>query len=119
MFKSANVTVMVANFDRAVQFYTQTLGLKLKNRYEDQFAEIEAPGLTIGLHPSTERGSGPERSESLSIGLGVDNLDLMMSELRKKGVEFSSQITDGMLRIAHFKDPDGNPLYLAQIPNWQ
>jgi hypothetical protein len=39
-----------------------------------------------------------------------------MSELREKGVQFSPKIAEeGALRIAPFKDPDNDSLYLAQM----
>lgn len=55
MYKSCNVTVMVSDFDKSIKFYIDTLGLILKNRWGNEFAYIEAPGLTIGLHPFPER----------------------------------------------------------------
>ena len=52
MFSRGNVTVYVSNMDRAVRFYSETLGLKLAYRFGDHWASIEAgTGLTIGLHP--------------------------------------------------------------------
>src|SRR5215469_833122 len=55
MISGGNVTVFVTNMDRAVRFYTETLGLKLAYRFGDHWASVEAGrGLTIGLHPSSE-----------------------------------------------------------------
>ena len=51
LFKNANVTLMVRDFEKSLQFYTETLGLRLQNRWKNEFAEVEGPGLTIGLHP--------------------------------------------------------------------
>ncbi|MFP7335900.1 VOC family protein [Shouchella clausii] len=48
MFKSGNVTVMVANMKKVVKFYAETLGLELQHG-DGHFAQIAAPGLTIGL----------------------------------------------------------------------
>jgi len=69
MFSSGNVTVGVANMDRAVRFYTETLGLKLAYRFGDHWASVElGKGLTIGLHPvSGETLAG--RRGSMAIGL--------------------------------------------------
>jgi catechol 2,3-dioxygenase-like lactoylglutathione lyase family enzyme len=119
MFKDANVTVMVSNMDRAVNFYVETLGLKLKSRYGDYFAQVEAPGTTIALHPSSKNGPQPGKSESLSIGLGVDNLESAMATLRDKGVTFSGEVEDGPVKLAFFTDPDRNPLYLSQTQSWR
>lgn len=114
MIKQANVTVMVNNMEKAVRFYTDFLGLKLKTRFGDQFAQVEAPGTIIALHPSNKDGPQPGKSESLSIGFAVDNLDTAMSELKEKGIVFLRVTDDTQVKLAFFTDPDGNPLYLSQ-----
>jgi catechol 2,3-dioxygenase-like lactoylglutathione lyase family enzyme len=116
MIKDSNVTVIVSDLNRAIKFYTETLGLKLVNQFQDQWAEIVAPGLTIGLHPAGPHGPKPGNSESLAIGFTVDNLDKDMTTFRNKGVVFSPNITeDGPVRIAFFNDPDKNPLYFCEV----
>ena len=118
MFTDGNVTVMVSDINRAVQFYVEKLGLTLKSSYADRFAEVQGGGLTIALHPAIENGPKPGNSESLSIGLGVDDLDQAMRILSGKGVTFGQPRNDGPVRLAFFKDPDGNPLYLSQMQKW-
>ncbi len=114
MFTEANVTVMVSDLDRAIQFYTEALGLVLKQRAGDGWAVITAPGLTIGLHRVTAHGPQPGQAGSLSIGLGVADLDTAMTALKAKGVQFAPHISeDGPARLAFFGDPDHNPLYLS------
>jgi len=52
---------------------------------------------------------------SVSLGFGVDHLESAMAALQGKGVQFKGGITeDPGVRLAHFADPDGTPLYLAQ-----
>lgn len=109
-----NVTVMVSEMNSAIQFYVEKLGLTLKVRYSDQFAQVVAPGLTIALHPADRQGRRSGKSEGLSIGLRVDNLERTMKDLERKGLKFSPLVEDGPVRLASFKDPDGNPLYLAE-----
>ena len=48
------VNVMVSNMDNAVKFYSETLGLDLINRYGENYAEIQAAGFMIGLHPASK-----------------------------------------------------------------
>ncbi len=115
MFKGGNVTVMVFDLDKAVDFYTKTLGLKLELHAKGNWATITAPGITIGLHPASEHGPKPGNSESLSIGLEVEDLSLAMEELKEKGVKFGYVMDDKEVKLAFFKDPDNNPLYLAQV----
>jgi catechol 2,3-dioxygenase-like lactoylglutathione lyase family enzyme len=55
--------VIVSNMDRAVRFYTEVLGLKLKNRFGDHWATVVAGnGLTIGRRTRSsalKRARGP------------------------------------------------------------
>jgi catechol 2,3-dioxygenase-like lactoylglutathione lyase family enzyme len=114
VIKEANITVIVSDMTRAVRFYADALGLTLKRRYGDHFAQFEAPGTIIALHPAVKDGPQPGKSESLSVGFAVDNLDATMSELKGKGVAFSRVADDDQVKLAFFTDPDGNPLYLSQ-----
>ena len=106
----ANVTVMVADLDKAIGFYTDILGFTLRKRYGDHWADIEGPGIAIGLHPTDKRnGVG----DNLQIGLRVNNLEEAITELSQNGIQFQPS-NDDNVRIAFFNDPDGNTLYLVQ-----
>jgi catechol 2,3-dioxygenase-like lactoylglutathione lyase family enzyme len=107
---NCNITIMISDMDRSVLFYVDTLGFTLKNRYGNHWAEIEAPGLSIGLHPTSKAIIA---GNNLQIGLSVTDLDNAVQLLKEKGVEFEIQ-DDQKVRLAAFKDPDGNMLYLAQ-----
>jgi len=117
MYEGGNVTLMVSDFNRAVSFYTDTLGLTLKARYGDDWAEVQAPGLTIGLHPTGSRGPATIQATGISIGLGVTGIEQAMAELEAKGVHFAPPglINTGVERLANFQDPDQTPLYLFEL----
>jgi catechol 2,3-dioxygenase-like lactoylglutathione lyase family enzyme len=117
MYTSANVTLMVADFNRAVGFYTDTLGLRLKVRYGDDWAEVEAPGLTIGLHPAGARGPSAIQAVGVSIGLGVNGIEQVVADLEARGIKFAPPgiIDTGVERLANFQDPDQTPLYLYEM----
>lgn len=117
MFASGNVTVYVSNMDRAVRFYTEVLGLKLVYRFGDHWASVAvAQGLTIGLHPASEQ-SPAGRKGSMTIGLELSgSIEDAMKTLAARGVAFHGIANEGKAgRFAHFEDPDGNTLYLAQL----
>ena len=120
MFSSGNVTVYVADMDRAVRFYTETLGLRLAYRFGNHWASVElGKGLTIGLHPaSAEAGPGGGRI-GMAIGLELTGrIEDAVKALEGKGVRFESVVNEGKAgKFAHFHDPDGNTLYLAEL-NW-
>jgi len=65
MIKQANVTMMVSDMKMAVKFYTGTRGLKLKAQYGDEFAQVEALGTIIALHPAGKSGPRPGDTQSL------------------------------------------------------
>src|SRR5438552_2947153 len=110
MYKGGNVTVMVSDMDRSIRFYTEALGLKLLMRAGNDWAEIESPGLNIGLHVAGQHGPKPGQQGALSIGLQVEKLEAAMATLKDRGVTFSPHIVeDGPIRLAFFGDPDGNP----------
>lgn len=123
MFSSGNVTVYVSNMDRAVRFYTEVLGLKLAYRFGDHWASVElGKGLTIGLHPGAAEGSANPPGvvkHGMSIGLELSGkIEDAVAALESKGVHFAGVVNEGKSgKFAHFLDPDGNSLYLAQL-NW-
>jgi catechol 2,3-dioxygenase-like lactoylglutathione lyase family enzyme len=115
MFKESNITLMVADLDRAVKFYTDMLGLKLVRRFGGHWAEVEAPGVRIGLHPGGKAKSGTPSESHMSIGFRVDDIDAAMNALKERGITFTNSRADKGSRNAYFSDPDGTPLYLIEI----
>ena len=108
--KACRVNVMVSNMDQAIEFYIGKLELELVNRYGDHYAEIQAPGLMIGLHPLTKK---IKKGNNLSIGFGVGRFDETLKDLVAKGIEFKIE-EDGWIRLAYFTDNDANELFLAE-----
>ena len=121
MFSSGNVTLYVSNMDRAVRFYTETLGLRLAYRFGDHWASVEiGRGLTIGLHPeSAEMPAGRKGSMTIGLELGGVSIEDAVSRLEAKGVRFQGPVNDqGKAgKFVALEDPDGNQLYLAEL-NW-
>ncbi|MGD0143685.1 MAG: VOC family protein [Rhizomicrobium sp.] len=112
-----NVTVFISNMDKAVRFYTQTLGLKLAERYGDHWATIDAGnGLSIGLLLASPNDPKPGLKGAMTIGLEINEpIDRAVSQLKAKGVRFTSNAIKSEGGIgARFEDPDGNELYLWQ-----
>jgi catechol 2,3-dioxygenase-like lactoylglutathione lyase family enzyme len=118
LYSESQVTLLVPDMAEAIRFYTESLGLRLKARYGNEFAVVEAPGLTIGLHPLPTAQS--PQAHAMSIGLGVESLETTMGELSARGVRFIGPIReDPPIRIAYFSGPGGAPLYLCEQGEWR
>jgi predicted enzyme related to lactoylglutathione lyase len=107
---AVRLNIMVSNMDRAIEFYIDKLELTLINRFGEHYAEIDANGFTIGLHPTNP---SVIHGTAMSIGLGVFNFDETLAMLKSKGIN-STLEKGGYIRLAHFKDADGNPLFIAE-----
>ena len=119
MFSSGIATVFVTDMDRAVKFYTDILGLKLMQRFENHWASVAAGQLAIGLHPAS--GQNPAgRDGSTTIGLMVEGkIDDAVSTLTQKGVKFRGPVAeDDGGRFVYFEDPDGNGMYIIEVRQW-
>jgi catechol 2,3-dioxygenase-like lactoylglutathione lyase family enzyme len=118
MFRGGVVTIYVSDMDRAVRFYAETLGFTLKERHGNYWASLDGgPGLTIGLHPATDAVPAG-RQGSIALGLYLEQpIAEAITQLTARGAHFPGPVIDddGMLSLAFFSDPDGNPLYLAEM----
>ena len=115
MISGGNATVYVSNMDEAIRFYSETLGLKLTNRFGDKWATVEAgKGLTIGLHPASPDYPAPGTRGAVMFGLEIDEpIDAVVARLKGRGVKFTGSIIRAEPGAwASLVDMDGNPIYL-------
>jgi predicted enzyme related to lactoylglutathione lyase len=107
------VTVSAKNFDAAVDFYENTLGLPLSARYGQMpGAEFETGNLTIAVLQSKAFDMEP-RANNHPIALRVDDVHAARAELESKGVKFLGDTLDtGVCHMAPFEDSEGNTLLL-------
>jgi catechol 2,3-dioxygenase-like lactoylglutathione lyase family enzyme len=127
MIQGGTPTIYVTDMDRAIAFYTKTLGLRLLEREDDDWASIDAgDGLVLGLQPAGQnggrdvgKGGRAAAGGSISIGFNVTApLEEVIAELENRGVQFRGPIQgqqDLPIRLAFFGDPDGNALYLCEL----
>ncbi|SFT90679.1 Catechol 2,3-dioxygenase [Lishizhenia tianjinensis] len=108
--EASRVNLMVMDMDKSIVFYTETLGFQLLNRWGNHYAEIQAVDLTIALHENTKNH---QIGTASSIGFGVSAFDDEVEALKTKGITLSLE-DDAYIRLAHFTDPDGHPLFLAE-----
>src|SRR5215510_8622749 len=88
MIQGITATVYVSDMNRAVDFYTKTLGLPLAGRWGDEYASIDlGKGAAIGLHPAKGPHSPkPGTRGAIQVGLAVSKLlDGVVNDLQAKG----------------------------------
>ncbi len=118
MINGGLATIFVSDFSRAIEFYVETLGLKLVFRSGDFWAEVSAgPGLTIGLHPKSDSAATPGTNGATVAGFEVQGeIEQVVAKLAALGVRLKGELVyDEPVKIQTFFDPDGNELYLFQV----
>jgi len=110
--KDSNVTIMVKDMDKSVSFY-QSLGFDIKQRWGNHYAQLTAPGITIGIHPTNQILSN---SSNVSIGFTTDNFEETKDQLSSLAIPTQSREEEGG-KFIHFADPDGTALYFIK-PKW-
>lgn len=104
----------VSDLRGAVAWYTKKLGLeKVFAAPEAGWAEVTSPTkkVTFGLNASGKRPDG-----GMTPVLGVKDIDKAVAALkrRKVAIEGEIMVVPGMVKLATFRDQDGNRLMLAQ-----
>ena len=111
--KAHHIALRTPDFPRAKAFYTEVLGLKVAAEMPGRDCVfIDIGGTTIELTGAKDQEPGAAGAFA-HIAFEVDDLDATYEELKAKGVTFFIEPRDaGAMRIAFFRDPDGNPLEL-------
>jgi catechol 2,3-dioxygenase-like lactoylglutathione lyase family enzyme len=112
--KESNITIDVSNIEKSITFY-ESLGFTLKSRWGNNYAQIIAQGIVIGLHPNKEINSAVG-SGSVSIGFTAENFEGIKEELNNVSVTTLERNEEGG-QFLHFNDPDGVALYFTK-PKW-
>lgn len=102
--KLGYVIEFVANMDRAVKFYRDTLGLPLK--FESPgWSEFSTGETTLGLHPASEKNPAGK----VELGFNVPDIHQFHAEMTSRGVHFPMPPTkqDFGAVLAQFVDSEG------------
>jgi len=97
--------------EAAISFYL-SIGLTVKNRWDNYYAQLSAPGITIGLHP-TSNGNLKGNSGNVSLGFTSDDIEETRSSLEKLSIAVTERSEEGG-QFLHFTDPDGTALYFIK-----
>ncbi|MEX2274231.1 MAG: VOC family protein [Actinomycetota bacterium] len=106
-----HVYYWTADMDVAVVFYRDVLGLELRRRDGDAWAEFEAGDVRFALHGG--RGAGIPTGGTAVFR--VEDLDVARFTVEERGVrvEGTGEV-EGLARFVTLRDPDGNVLQLIE-----
>ncbi|KUY71246.1 MULTISPECIES: VOC family protein [unclassified Burkholderia] len=121
-------SIFVDDQDKALAFYTDILGFRLKNnvpvgayRWLTVVSKDQPDGTELMLEPSHHRAVGPYRQALYEDGIPaasfqVDDLDAEYARLDALGVHFTLAPMDaGPVRVAVLDDTCGNLVQLMQM----
>jgi catechol 2,3-dioxygenase-like lactoylglutathione lyase family enzyme len=112
------ITVQVANFDAAVDWYRDVLGLSVLYLEPSEFCMLAPPDSTGSPAASLALATDhPDRiprqpGSGWAPTLIVDDFDATVAELRQRGVTFDAEEegADEGYRLVRILDPEGNPI---------
>ena len=119
--RNAVANLAVSDVDRARDFYTRTLGLEEVDREGDDYFTLRSGDSTLSVYRSDHAGT----NKATAVSWEVDDIDAEVKTLRDKGVAFEHYDMPGLtldgdvhvgggMKVAWFKDPDGNILNLIE-----
>lgn len=117
-FRIELIFVPVADADRAVAFYGDTLGWNVDHdhRVNDslRFVQVTPPGSACSI--AFGEGISDDAPGSMrNVQVVVDDADAALAYLRERGVEADGVDEQPWGRFVHFADPDGNAWALQQL----
>lgn len=115
------VWIVVADFKKAIKFYTEIVGLKVLSSHDAMgWAELgtEQGGATLGIaQQSNYCPIAPGQNAVMTFT--VDNLEEAIADFKKKGAKLVGEIQEvpGHVKLQLFVDSDGNHSQLVETLN--
>ena len=106
------------NLDRAINFYTKTIGLTLSFRYQDFYAGVGSGDRTIHLKLVDDPDPNIEfvrNGRHLHLHIGVEDIHAAFQRIEGAGAKIVEGITDRPWGTTEFviEDPDGHTIYFG------
>ncbi|MFN8558251.1 MAG: VOC family protein [Dehalococcoidia bacterium] len=110
--KLQNAYYVTGDMERAVAFYRDALGLRMKFQDGAKWAQFDAGGVNFSLSSPAEAASG---AVGAVVIFEVDDLDAIRARLEAGGATvLDSRDMGAHGRALTFRDPDGNLVQLFQ-----
>lgn len=120
--------ICVEDQQKALEFYTKTLGFEVKHNIpmgEHSWIALVSPeepdGTELGLEPNAHPASKAYQEALMADGIpftafSVDDIDAEVAKLEAKGVKFTGPpMKAGEAKFAVFDDTCGNLIQLVQL----
>jgi glyoxylase I family protein len=115
MYSILHASFIVADTQRALQFYQQVLGM----RVNPQRPDLGFPGAWLDCgeqqihllelaNPDPVSGRPDHGGRDRHVAFAIDDLDVLIASLEKAGIEFTTSKSGR--RALFCRDPDGNAL---------
>ena len=114
-----HIGVNVCDLDRAEAFYTEVLGFKVIDRYQEEIRHsmLDTGAAKIHLFESKDlkfdeaiHRLSEDGYAHMAFGTSRERFPQVMEELKKNNIPFRGPLILGKGESVHFKDPDGNHL---------
>ena len=120
--KLANVIVPVDDQDRALQFYTETLGLEKRVDVPfgdgNRWIEVAPSGADTPIAICPPGPNVTAGGKDTGISLQTDDIDAYHAQLKDRGVDVDAEVSrfgDAVPPLFWFRDPEGNTLMVTEV----
>jgi lactoylglutathione lyase len=112
-----HVGIWAKDWDETINFYTKTLGFKEAFVMKDKDGNVTTSYIQMNKENFIEIArAAPNRPAGLNhVGIWVDDINMTVAELRKRGVKVADPITGGSKApLTNIIDPNGVRLELLE-----
>jgi catechol 2,3-dioxygenase-like lactoylglutathione lyase family enzyme len=120
--KVGRVIVTVSDQERAIEFYTDTLGFEKRadvpmgNGY--RWVEVAPSGSDAAIAIVPPREGEPAGNKETGIALETQDIDALHAHLKARGVDVDDEVSrmgGPVPPLLWFRDPDNNVLMVAEV----
>lgn len=109
--------ITVKDLDKAIAFYTETVGLELIQYHQEyRWAELSGPhGAKLGIGEENPQSEVPAGGNAV-VTITVDDMNKALEQFKNKGAKLVGKVMEipGEVKLQTFVDRDGNTLQLVQ-----